>query len=135
MPRGGGWVREIVTLLVEVCFAAVFGHALGAYLRRRDRLQRDVMWVFTAMAVIFVLDLWRRLAGPPPSWVGAASSGLLLAQPYLTLRMVARLRHVPGWLRGAALVGFVSTAAPVVLGRQLPPLMVLAAVAVFVAVE
>src|SRR4051794_19988508 len=134
-PGGGGRVREIVTLVVEVCFAAVFGQALGAYLRRRDDLQRDVMWVFTAMAVVFGLDLWRRFAGPPPLWVQAASSVLLLAQPYLTLRLVARLRLVPRWLLGGTLGGFLLPAGPFVLGAQTPPVMVLAAVAVFVAAE
>jgi signal transduction histidine kinase/CheY-like chemotaxis protein len=128
-------VRDLVTLVVEVCFAVVFGQALAAYLRRRDALQRDVMWVFTAMAVIFVLDVWRRVAGPPPAWVGGASAVLLLAQPYLTLRMVARLRPVPVWLRRGALGGYVITAGPFVTGATLPAPLVLSAVAVFVAVQ
>src|SRR5690349_20982115 len=113
-------MRELVTLAIEVCFAVVFGRALTAYLRRRDGLQRDVMSVFTAMAVVFALDVWRRVAGPPPWWVAGLSSVLLLAQPYLTLRLVARLRRVPGWLRRAALAGFVVTAAPFAAVRTIP---------------
>ncbi len=132
---GRAAVRDVVTLVVEVCFAVVFGQALAAYLRRRDALQRDVMWVFTAMAVIFALDVWRRVAGPPPTWVSGASAVLLLAQPFLTLRMVARLRPVPVWLRRGALGGYVITAGPFITGATMPAPLVLAAVAVFVTVE
>ena len=125
----------MATLVVEVAFALVFCQALVAYARGRDPLQRDVMLVFTAMATIFGLEVWRRALGPPPAWVGGISSVLLLAQPYLTLRLVAALRRVARPLRVAALAGFAVTALPFALGRPMPALVVLAAVAVFVAVE
>jgi signal transduction histidine kinase/DNA-binding response OmpR family regulator len=131
----GVQVRDVVTLVVEVAFALVFCHALVAYVRGRDPLQRDVMLVFTAMATIFGLEVWRRVLGPPPAWLGGISSVLLLAQPYLTLRLVAQLRSVARPLRLAALIGFGVTGLPFALGRPMPPVVVLAAVAVFVAVE
>ena len=102
----GVQVRDVVTLVVEVAFALVFCHALVAYVRGRDPLQRDVMLVFTAMATIFGLEVWRRVLGPPPAWLGGISSVLLLAQPYLTLRLVAQVRSVARPLRLAALIGF-----------------------------
>jgi signal transduction histidine kinase/CheY-like chemotaxis protein len=125
----------VITLIIELCFVAVFVEALVAYFRRRDGLQRDVVLVFVAMAVVFVLDLWQKIAGQPPAVVRGLSAVLLLAQPYLTLRLVTRLRPVPRWLRWSALLGVAGTAAPFALGRPLPTPMVLAAVGVFVAVE
>jgi signal transduction histidine kinase/CheY-like chemotaxis protein len=125
----------MATLVVEVAFALVFCQALVAYLRGRDPLQRDVMLVFTAMATIFGLEVWRRVLGPPPAWLGGISAVLLLAQPYLTLRLVAQLRPVARPLRVSALIGFAITGLPFALGRPMPAVVVLAAVTVFVAVE
>src|SRR5438552_17128016 len=128
-------MRDMATLLVEVAFALLFVHALVTYLRRRDPLQRDVIFVFTAMAMVFGLEVWRRTLGPPPAWLAGVSSVLLLAQPYLTLRLTARLRPVARPLRIAALAGFLVTALPFASGRVMPAAVVLAAVAVFGVVE
>jgi signal transduction histidine kinase len=128
-------MRDVATLVVEVAFALLFIHALVTYLRHRDPLQRDVMLVFTAMAMIFGLEVWRRTLGPPPAGLAGVSTVLLLAQPYLTLRLAAQLRPVARLLRIAALAGFLLTALPFASGRVMPPALVLAAVAVFVVVE
>jgi signal transduction histidine kinase len=128
-------MRDMATLVVEVAFALLFVHGLVTYLRRRDPLQRDVMFVFTAMAMVFGLEVWRRTLGPPPAWLAGVSTVLLLAQPYLTLRLTAQLRPVARPLRVAALAGFLVTALPFASGRVMPPALVLAAVAVFVVVE
>ena len=60
---------------------------------------------------------------------------LLLARPYLTLRLVARLRPVARRLRLAALIGFAVAGLPFTVGQPMLSVVVLAAVAVFVAVE
>src|SRR6059058_2766363 len=97
------------------------------YLRHRDRLQRDVMLVFAAMAVLFVLEIVKRVFGEPPMAVGSVAVVLLLAQPYLTLRLVATLRPVRRWVVRTALAAYVVTV-PLLVLLPVPPLPVLLAV-------
>ena len=63
----------MVNLIIGLLFAVVFVEALVAYVRRRDELQRDVVFVFSAMAVVFVLEIWRHVAGEPPRLVSGAA--------------------------------------------------------------
>jgi signal transduction histidine kinase/DNA-binding response OmpR family regulator len=109
----------MVRLLVEALFALVFAQALAAYLRRRDPVQRDVMAVFSAAAMLFVLDLARQFLGEPPQVLRMAALILLFAQPYLTLRLVHRVHPGPRWLQVVAFVAFVVSAVPVLTSRQL----------------
>ncbi len=114
----------------------VFIRALAAYLTRRDPLQRDVTLVFTAMAVLFVTALVRRFIPATPAIFDTLASAVVLAQPYLTLRLAARLRRVPPWLMALALAGWAASAALLVpFGARLPPWAVLAVVGAFVATE
>ena len=122
--------------LIEALFVLVFLRTLVAYLARRDRLQRDVMLVFGAMAVLFVIGLVRKLVPSAPVLFDTLASAMLLAQPFLTLRLAARLRRVPRWLLAAAFLGWaVSSGLLVPYGAKLPPPGVLFLVAVFVVTE
>ncbi|MEV7629232.1 PAS domain S-box protein [Actinoplanes sp. NPDC089786] len=126
----------MAVLAVTALYMMIFLWVSWCYLRRRDPLLRDVMLVFAAVAVLFVLGVVRVLIGPPPQVVAASASALLLAQPVLTLRLVGRLRSVPQWLQVAAVAGWVLTTLPVVvLPAPLPPPVVWPAVGVFCAVE
>ncbi|HEV7898138.1 MAG TPA: response regulator [Planosporangium sp.] len=125
----------MVRLLVEALFALVFAQALTAYLRRRDPVQRDVMAVFSAAAMLFVLDLARRFLGEPPQVLRATALILLFAQPYLTLRLVHRVRPAPGWLRLVGVVAFVVSVVPVLATRRLPPSALVGILGLFVAVQ
>jgi signal transduction histidine kinase/CheY-like chemotaxis protein len=127
----------MTALLVEALFAVVFARALVAYLRGRDPLQRDVTFVFGSVAALFALDVARRLGLEPSQLVSDMASALLLAQPALALRLVARVRSVPGWMRWAAAVGWLASAAVVIglHGAPLPVAGIVAIVVVFCAVE
>jgi signal transduction histidine kinase/DNA-binding response OmpR family regulator len=126
----------LLTLAIELLFAAVFVAALVTFLRHRDPLSRDLMLVFSALAVLFVLEVVRRLGMQAPPVVTMAAAALLLAQPYLTLRLVARVRPVSRWLLLAALAAWAVTTVPlVVMGQGAPRTVTLAAVAVFVVTE
>ena len=123
-----------MTLVAGLLFAAVLGHALAGYLRRRDPLQRDVVVVLGAPAMLFALSLVRALTSAPPRWVTAAALVLLFGQPYFTLRLVGQVRRLPWWVYPVAIAGWVLTAAPfVVLDPPLPPPVVWATVGMFFA--
>ncbi|GID95390.1 response regulator [Amorphoplanes digitatis] len=127
----------LVLLAAEFMFAVLFVRALSGYLRRRDPLQRDVTLVFAPFAVLFVTDVIRRIVGGMlPYWLGAFALLALLIQPYLTVRLAARLRTVPRWLNLAVLATFVVTAAPLAFSdRPRPPEAWVLAVVGFVAAE
>jgi signal transduction histidine kinase/DNA-binding response OmpR family regulator len=126
----------LLTLLIELLFAVVFVAALISFLRHRDPLSRDLMLVFSALAALFVLEVAERLGIEPPAALSSAALALLLAQPYLTLRLVARVRPVSRWLLLAALAAWAVTAIPLAtLGENAPRTVTLAAVAVFVITE
>ena len=102
----------MIALLNGFLFTLVFARALVAYLRRRDILMRDVMLIFATVASWVAIDLYRREIGQPPPLVADLLVMMSLGQPYLTLRLVTRLRPVPTWLMRMALVAFLATAIP-----------------------
>ena len=100
---GNDW-SIIILRVAEATFAALFLRALLRYLRRRDPLQRDITWVFAPPSVLFLLDIGNMLPGQLPSGLGQIAQALLLAQPYLTIRLAARLREVPRLLQHGVLL-------------------------------
>ncbi|MET0422775.1 MAG: response regulator, partial [Actinoplanes sp.] len=116
-------LSSLILLAAEFTFAVLFLRALSVYLYRRDPLQRDVTLVFLPCTVVFCLDIARWLnEGYLPVPVAMAGTTILLAQPYLTLRLAARLRHVPVWLDRLMLLGYFAIAIPIVLApRPLRP--------------
>jgi signal transduction histidine kinase/CheY-like chemotaxis protein len=123
-------------LFVEALFGMIFIRTLVAYVRQPTTLHRDVMVMFSAMAVLFSLAVARQLVGEPPELVRDLASALLLGQPFLTLRVVGRIRPVPRWFHRAALAGWlVSAAAVTAVPGDLPLPLVAVVVAVFVGTE
>jgi PAS domain S-box-containing protein len=123
-------------LLITTLFIAMLGWVSRSYLRSRDPLLRDVMLIFASVGLLFVLAIIRVLGGDPPRAVAGSLAALLLGQPFLTLRLVSRLRRVPAWALWSAAGAWVLTAVPVVLmARPLPRLVVLPAIAAFFVVE
>jgi signal transduction histidine kinase len=126
-----GW-SETVLLAAEFTFAVLFLRALAGYLWRRDSLQGNITLVFLPCTIVFVVDIARRLSGGLPMWVGMSATTVLLAQPYLTIRLAARLRHVPRWLDRLVLCGYVAMAVPILLApRPLSPNYLVALMAGF----
>jgi signal transduction histidine kinase len=120
----------LVLLAAEFTFAVLFLRALGGYLRRRDSLQGNVTLVFLPCTVVFCVDIARRAGSDLPMWVNLVSTTILLAQPYLTIRLAARLRAVPRWLDRLVLCGYVALAVPII--REPRPLDYRALVALVV---
>jgi signal transduction histidine kinase/ActR/RegA family two-component response regulator len=74
-------------------------------------VQRDLTLVFAPFTALLVLEVARGALGAAtlPAAASYAAVTLLLAQPYLTLRLVRALRPVPAWMTPSALAIFVVT--------------------------
>jgi signal transduction histidine kinase/DNA-binding response OmpR family regulator len=126
----------MLTLVAEVLFAVIFVRVLLFYLRGRDALQRDVALIFLPPMVVFMNSVFRQFVGPTPRAVGAVVTVILLAQPYLTLRLTGRLTPVPQWLDRLLLMVYVVTAVPLAVApRPLAPELLLLMVVTFVSAE
>jgi signal transduction histidine kinase/DNA-binding response OmpR family regulator len=124
------------TFLIELLFALVFVAVLTDYMRRRDPLSRDLVFVFGSVAALFVVQFIGLVFGTTPAWLSAASGLLILAQPLFTLRLTARLRPIPSYVLATALIGYVATAVPLfLLPRPLPVALTLGAVGIFAITE
>ena len=136
---------DVITFTLELLFAFIFLRALLDYSHKRDQLSLDVVLVFSAMAILFFLDLLTRVQtafglAPLPLAITIVAIVLLLAQPLLTLRLAARLGYVPSRVILIAMAAFILTAGPfaglVLAGQKaLPPALTLGLIGVFVATE
>ncbi len=133
---GYGW-SVLVLLAAEFTFAVLFLRALLGYLRRRDPLQRDIMLVFLPCTLLFSVDITRRLVDHVlPVGVSMIASIVLLAQPYLTVRLAARLRAVPRLLDHLIFVAYLAVAVPIFIApRPLQPGHLIAMMVAFITSE
>ncbi|HEU5110602.1 MAG TPA: ATP-binding protein, partial [Micromonosporaceae bacterium] len=128
--------NELIILAAEACFSLICVRALLAYLRGRDPVQRDVCLIFLAPTQLFVTDIVRRLGADVPVAVNNIAFAILLLQPFLTLRLAARLRRVPRWLTVTSITTYLLLAGPVLFSASPRPAAVLVIViAAFVLVE
>jgi signal transduction histidine kinase/CheY-like chemotaxis protein len=126
----------LITVTIEVLFAVVLIASLIDWLRRRDVLSRDVVSIFAAVSALFVVQFVTLVFGTAPAWLSALVAAMILAQPFLTLRLAARLRPIPRAVPIVALIAYLTTAIPlVVLPRPIPVPLTLLAVAVFALTE
>jgi signal transduction histidine kinase/CheY-like chemotaxis protein len=94
------------------------------------------MLVFSSLAVLFLIDLAGEIFGRPLPAVATRLSALaLLAQPFLTLRLVAHMRPVSRGLLLIAFAAYAVTAFPFLVVSPAPPGIALAAIAVFVVTD
>ena len=75
-------------------------------LHRSQQLVRDAALFFTVLAVIVITSLAATAAGDVPGAVSDLQIGLLLALPYLLLRLAAYFIAVPPWVRWCAIAGW-----------------------------
>ena len=131
----------VVTFLIELLFAAVFVGALATFMRTRDPLALDVTLVFSAFALIFVLQIVTATIGTPPRPLSALAILLLLAQPVFTLKLVSDVRVIPRTVLPVAGLAFAITGLPLVIATflgnatALPTGLTLLAIGVFFASE
>src|SRR2546430_3540140 len=108
---------ELVRLITNVLFLVVFVGALRTALRERSRTSVDATFLFGALAVIIAQSQIATLLGTQlPAAFGLVSAVLLLALPYLQLRLVDDFAGVRPLVLRACLGGFVAGIAAVVVG-------------------
>ncbi|HEV7898682.1 MAG TPA: ATP-binding protein [Planosporangium sp.] len=104
-------------------------------------MRRDLTLVFAPFTLLLALEVVRRVQGVAdlPAAVGYVAVTALLAQPYLTMRLVRTVRPVPRWGMRVALGTFVVTTIPFYFLDQrnvrLVQLLTLAVVVGFFAVQ
>lgn len=132
-------VSELLALATQVTFVLVALVTLLNYLRHRDASRLDKALLFCSLALLIVIQ-WVSAAFPLPEswafWFGKLSQLVLMAHPYLLLRLVYHFRPVPHMVHHLALGGLVvSWIALLILPPPLPLPVTLLLVAYFVAVE
>jgi signal transduction histidine kinase/CheY-like chemotaxis protein len=128
-------MNEIVGAAIEILFGAVFVATAWQYVRHRDPLSRDLMFVFGSIAGLYVVSFLRTMLGELPDWLTLLAVAALLAQPLLVLRVCVRTgvaRRAVWW--GAAAIYAVALL-PLFIVRPLEALIALPALIAAVVTE
>ncbi|HLG52050.1 MAG TPA: hypothetical protein VKY56_10525, partial [Chloroflexota bacterium] len=128
--------EDTVSLITQVILLAIAILTVVDYARHRDAIRRDIAVMLACLAVASSTQVVA-FAFPGTGQVVLGLGGLLLlAQPYLLLRLVHRFRPVQRLVRVSALAGVIGSWAVLVASPWLSPLVSAAiVVVVFVAVE
>ena len=124
---------DLVRLVTDALFLLVFVTTAARAIRDRRRTSIDTALFFGALAWILLQgEVTRAFAITLPPLVSDLAAILLLAMPYLLLRLVDELVGVPSRVMQGALVGLaLSAVALLALPQQLPPPVTLAIIAYF----
>jgi PAS domain S-box-containing protein len=110
-----------ITTALQLAFYVLFGVSVLQYVRNRGPLELSVMAVFGSIAALFALTFLNTLSPGIAPIARPVLIALLLAQPYLVLRLIAQIRPVRPMIMRIALVGLLAAWEAVVL---LPPVAV-----------
>src|SRR6267143_314239 len=116
---GGTWMNgaELVRLLTNALFVVVFVGALRTALRERSRTSVDATILFGALAFVIAQSQIAALLGTQlPAALGLISVVLLLALPYLQLRLVDDFAGVHPVLLRISVAGLIGLMAAVAIG-------------------
>ena len=75
--------------------------------RWRDRVSLDIFLVFGSLAILLILERALRLTAIQAAWIRPLGISVLLAHPYLLLRVVSHFRPVSRTVQRAAIAGLV----------------------------
>jgi signal transduction histidine kinase len=125
---------DLLQYLTWAVYGAVFVAVAVRTVRLPTRAHADMALFFGAVALLILLGAAATLAPTRPLWLSVATAALLLALPWLLLRLVAEFATVPPWLTLGAPAGWLlAVAAVAALPPPLPPPAALLMVAYFVA--
>lgn len=80
---------------------------VAQWARWRDRVSLDIFLVFGSLAILLILERTLRLTHIQAAWIRPLGISVLLAHPYLLMRVVAHFRRVSRTVRRAATAGLV----------------------------
>jgi signal transduction histidine kinase len=75
--------------------------------RWRDRVSLDIFLVFGSLAILLILERAFRITQIQAAWIRPLGVSVLLAHPYLLLRVVSHFRRISRTVQRVALVGLV----------------------------
>jgi signal transduction histidine kinase len=127
---------DLLTHITRVSFVALGLLAVGDYLRHRDRTRRDIALAFGSLALPVAIPILTSLLSLQVPWLNSVGVLVLVAQPYLLLRLVCYFQPIPSIMRTIALGGMVLSwgALPLFLPK-LPLLLTVAIIAYFICVD
>jgi len=98
-----------VALVIQAVFYVLFGVAVWRWVHLRGPVELGVVGVFSATAALFLLSFVSAFAPDLTAAIRPVSLGLLIAQPYLIVRLLDLIWKVPVWASRLALAGFIGT--------------------------
>ena len=107
-----------ITSALQLAFFVLFGVSVYQFLRNRGPLELSVMAVFGSVAALFALSFLNSLSPTLVPYARPILIGLLFAQPFLVLRLIAQIRPVRSTIMRIALLGAIAAWEAAVL---LPP--------------
>jgi signal transduction histidine kinase len=129
-------INEFFSLLTRIFFVLLVIITLTNYLRHRDKTRRDVALAVLCLASSSLIRVFLDITGLQAPWLPRVSPFILLAQPYLLLRLVRYFRPIPPLVNRIAIGGMViSWVLLLIGGSPLPPLVVLPIIVYFVAID
>jgi signal transduction histidine kinase len=128
---------SLLQYLTQALFVGVFVVVGRRALRRPRRVDVDVALLFGALSLVIAIQWLQSAVGRVPNQYQIALTGaLLMALPYLMLRLLADFATVPRWLLPAAEVGLaLAVAGLLLIPMPIPPLPTMLYVLYFFAIE
>ena len=126
---------DFIQFLSQALYVLLFTVVAARMVRRPLRANVDVALLFGATALVVAITwIGEALQTPPHPLVGALSGALVMALPYLLLRLLDDFADVPWWVRRGAEAGLaVSILALFLVPAPLPAPLTLLLVAYFAA--
>lgn len=103
-------VSALLELVTRWSFVVLGALTIADYLRHRERDRLDIALMFASLGGTILLQDVLKLLGAESRWTQAVTSILILAQPYLLLRLVDHFRPLPRFIRFLSLAGFAASA-------------------------
>src|SRR5581483_7235062 len=98
---------DFLTWFAQGSIIVLAALTLRQWMRWRDRSSLDIVFVFGSLAGLMILEGSMRLASAEPAWLRPLGVSVLLAHPYLLLRVVSHFRPISATFRRLAPVGLV----------------------------
>lgn len=129
-------LNDFLSLTTRGTFVLIAVLTLVDFLRHRDRARLDIALAFGALAAIIAIQGMTGITGLQAPWLSTIGALMLLAHPYLLLRLVQHFRPVRRAIVWVALGGMVASwAILIAIPTPMPTPLTLLGVAYFVYVE